>query len=315
MRLSFAVLASLGSLFACPRPPQSIAKYIESAREIVVANLVYGDLASNQFVLHIQRVIKGESVPGAEVAAHFETYLAEPPVESEEIPRINGIFFLNPDSRGYTVPDLDCAPVNLPPDAPPGAPGDTPAASVANEIVSALHWIAQGDFYPEVWGLAEALGSLDSSITQPIYRQFVDDQSPFMRELGIHGLISANDPEGVKLAVEITTASPLIAGSLQSYSNPDPSGIAALSKLALRDPGLNEPIIQRSATAALSMIHTKETLPALAKLLDSKDEGNRWQAIFGFCQFASSPEIEHYCEGLDQAIDINFWKSWWTTHQ
>ena len=227
-------------------------------------------------------VIKGDSIPGAEVTTHFETPLAKAGSESQEVPLINGIFFLNPDSRGYAVPDLSCAPVNLPPDAPPGAPG--------------LTW---------------ALGSLDPSITQPIYRQFVDQQSPFLREFGVQGMILANDPEGVKSAVGITTASPLVADALQGYTNPDPSGVAALSKIALSDPGAKEPIMQRSALFALTMIHTKDALPALAVLLDSKDQGLQCQAIAGFCQFAPNPETGHYCQGLDLTIDISFWKSWW----
>ncbi len=134
-----------------------------------------------------------------------------------------GIWFLNPDTYGYSVVsrngdygELFAAPVLLPDDAPSGKPGTTPAEAVLNEI--------------------------GTSITHTAFQQLAHDPSPLLRSLGIRGLIEADDPQGVKLAAsgwdEISGSADIqpIIGALMGYSNDADSGaVRALGSLALRD--------------------------------------------------------------------------------
>jgi hypothetical protein len=316
MRHALAVLA-----VAIPLAASSTC--IESAPNIVVASLVSADAVSRHLILHLERVIKGDAIPGAEVAMYFELPAGEAP--AEEAPanppqpiHLRGIFFLNPDPRGYTWATTLCVPVKLPEEAPPGSPGDTPEASVANEIASALRWRAQSGFAEDIWSLTDSLRALGTAAALPIDHQFVDDSSPFLRELGIAGLIAANEPEGVKLATDWTPRTPaasLVAESFQYYSNPDPSGVLALGKLVLRDPDPKAPDLVTRVLFALVGINTEETLPSFAALLDSKDENLQALAINGFCLFAPIPVPQPPCDSPDLPAVINYWKSWWTAHR
>ncbi|HTB10816.1 MAG TPA: hypothetical protein VK752_04560 [Bryobacteraceae bacterium] len=143
----------------------------------------------------------------------------------------------------------------------------------------------------------------------------------------------------------LSAASSLVAQSLMSYSNEDPSGARSLGLLAFQE--FAEPAVRENAAYALRAIHTKETLPALAALLDSNDTEIQSRALSGFCLFVRNAppvtaqsvpsmswlqtrqpvpyldaETQRYCplggtvyQSGDASAYVNFWKSWWTTHQ
>jgi hypothetical protein len=341
-------------------PMPQLAERVETADVIVVAKLtrgtsfVSGDRLSSDFVLRVDRVLKGKLVPGAEVPATLEgrVLFRNGGAKSDSIPPFYGIWFLNVTSHGYAVsPRLQfakdyvgeplLAPVVIPEGAPGGQSGSSPEASVANEIVSAMHSVPAGKSSNELLGLAENFRSLSPTTTLPLYRQLATDPSIHLRAVGIQGLIAANDPQGVILAAadwtQLTAAYPQIDMPLMSYTNEDPAGVRALSTPTLRE----------RAAYALRAIHTREALPALAALLDSKDEMIQSNALAGFCLFVRNaptitpqsvplmswlqtrqpapflnPETERYCHpggtvypSGDPAAYVNFWKSWWSAHQ
>jgi hypothetical protein len=347
-------------------PQPNLAKRVESADAIVVAKLVHGTTSvsgshvSNDLVLHIDRVLKGGLIPGADVAAHLEgrgLWVANVPTQTAIAP-VYGLWFLNSTSSPYTlIPrseslgELSLAVVTLPEDSPSAEPGSTPEISVANELASALRSQAKHGLQNEFRALAENFRTLNAATTLPLYSQFAREQSSDLRELGIQGIIAANDPEGVKFAAadptKLAATSPLVAQNLMSYSNVDPSGVRALGELAMREPDPSEQALHQSAVYALRAIHTKETLPALAALLDSKDQEIQSRALSGFCLFVRNappvtpesvpsmswlqtrqpapflnPETQRYChqggtvyQSGDVAQYVSFWKSWWTTHR
>jgi hypothetical protein len=273
-------------------PGPNLAERIEQADTIVVAKLTggatlaSGSQVSSDIVLHVDRVLKGEAIPGTDIPAHLEGhgYWMVPNAKQSVITdKLYGIWFLSTAFRPYTVisrdgkyGELHWAPVSLPEDAPAGKSGGTPAASVANELASAFRWTIETDG-TQLQSLTEDFQTLDSSTTASIYKQFATEKSPPLRVMGIQGLIAGNDPEGVKRAAadwsELSAAadtSPII-NSLITYSNGDDGeAVRALGALALRD--RPEPGLRENAAYALRAIHTKEALPALVALLDYKDD-------------------------------------------
>ncbi len=303
-------LASLGAVL-CLRlpapllPGPNLAQRIEQADTIVVAKLnsaairVSGNQLSINITLHVDRVLKGDAIPGADLAAHLEgrSYFAAPnPGQSSVTEKLYGIWFLSSATRISTVISRDgssgelyFAPVILPEGAPAGNLGATPAASVADELASAFRWTAE-THGTQLHSLIEDSRSLESSITLPIYKQFAADKSATLRVVGIDGLIAANDPEGVKRAAADWSAlsaaadvNPII-NSLMAYSNSsDAEAVRALGALAMRDHP--EPGLRENAAYALHAIHTKEALPALVALLDDTSDRVRPQALSGLCLF------------------------------
>jgi len=323
-------------VFSCLRlpapllPGPNLAKRTESADSIVVARLVSGTTlaagsqVSSDFVLRVERVLKGNLTPGSEIGAHLEGrgYFVTPNAKESAITEhLFGIWFLSsvphPNtviSRDGSYGELYSAPVMLPEDdkaAPTGKPGDTPAASVANELVAALQWMADthgAQLNPQAEhagtpeerklaslslnqfrNLSEDFRTLSPATTLASYRQFALAQSAPLRALGIQGLIAANDPEGVKHAAAEWTdlaasadMNPII-NILMVYSNGDPDAVRALGTLALRDPAPDA--LRQNAAYALRAIHTKEALPALVALLDNKQERIRPYALSGLCLF------------------------------
>ena len=324
----------------------------------MVAKLIHGttqaagDHVSNDFMLHINLVLKGNAIPGTEIAAHLEgrgMWIAKDPKQTP-IPPMYGIWFLNTATTPYTVisrseslAELHLASVILPENTPAGTSGNTPEASVAGEIISALRWLADQKSAAEFRTLAEDFRTLTPSTTLPFYRELASERSPLLTAAGIEGLIAANDPEGVILAAAWSEPLPPSLGpSLMAYSNQDPAGVRALGTLALRGSPFEE-----NVAYALRAIHTRETLPALASLLDAKNPEVQSRALSGFCLFvrnapAITPqsvpsmawletrqpapllttETQGYCHPggtvypAGSATEyVAFWKSWWSSHQ
>ena len=330
MTMRFLRLGMLG-IVMCVRMPApllpgpNLAKRIEQADAIVVARLTSGTTlasgtrVSSDFMLHVDRVLKGDVIPGSDIAAHLEGrvgFIVQAANQSAISEKLYGIWLLSSAASGpYSVVsrdgnlgDLDFAPVILPEDAPVGKAGETPAASVANELVAGLEWLnethgsqlsprATGVYAGQYRALADDLRSLDSSTTLDVYRQLASAKSALLRALGIQGLIAANDPEGVKRAAadwtELSAAADVspISNSLMAYSNGDDAeAVRSLGALALRDP--SEAGLRANAVYALRAIHSKETLPALVALLDDKDDRVRPYALSGLCLFVrNAPNV------------------------
>jgi hypothetical protein len=309
-------------------PPPNLTKRIESAGIVVVARIVSGTSVasgsqiSSDIVLHIDRVLKGDLTPGIEINARLEGqgfWVILNARQSTVSDPVYGIWFLNADAHPYAVVSRDgklgelfLAPVVLPEDAPAADTGDSPAASVRNELVSALRWVAakqNGRLNPKAEHdgtaeerkaaglaingfrtLADDLRSMDGSLTHEVYRDFSADQSAPLRALGIQGLIEANDPEGITRAVanwdELVTSADVnpIVGSLMGYSNgSDGAAVHALGSLAMRENA--ELGLVQNVSYALRAIHTREAMPAHVALLDVIDERVRINALSGICLF------------------------------
>jgi hypothetical protein len=286
-------------------PSPNLAKRVESSDAILVGTLIRGmttasgERTSSDFVLKVDRVLKGNLIAGDEVASHLEGRAAfiAPAVNTSPIPqRSHGIWFLKGTAPPYTVVSRDgnsgelfWAVVDLPEAATPGAAGKTPADSVASELAAALRWAATGDA-TQFRGLAENFATLEAPQTLPAYREFSAADSPRLRALGIQGLIVSNEPDGVIQAAahwdDLASKAdlhPLINALMQYANDTDAAAIHALGVLALRRDA--EAALRDNVAYALRAIHNRVALPGLVSLLDDPSDRARSYALSGLCLF------------------------------
>ena len=156
-----------------------------------------------------------------------------------------------------------------------------------------------GNYAAKALQLTEALATLgDQPTLLAVHRELASDQVGYLRSIGIAGLIAANDPAGPRQAAgELRNLSREaylgpIATSLMGYRNPeDREAILAIGRMATEFADLDLPLLQRSAARALNALHTKETLPTLITLLDSKDAEVGGLALNGICLFVRNAPI------------------------
>lgn len=347
-------------------PAADLNRHVQQASDIVVGTMLgstvssAGTLTSATLDLHIERVLKGDLTPGSEIAARLQgqsSFVQPVATQSPGPGKIRGIWFLNSSVHPAALMHLHGASgelfdamVVLPATSPVPEPGATPAESVRNEIVAAIRSVAAAN--APIQTLADDLRTLDPSITKDTWRSFARDSSPQLSVAGLAGLIEANDPGGVKLAAErwdeLAAANNMqrLAGVLMGYSNDaDPDAVRALASIALKCPPAL--YVRENASYALRAIHTKETIPALARLISDKDDLVRINALAGLCLFVRNAPVvtpqavvsmawmqsrepapylnadtRSHCllGGLPRAAAdteryISFWEAWWTEHR
>lgn len=170
-----------------------------------------------------------------------------------------------------------------------------------------------------------------------------------LKFLGLNNLLKTEDQVSalVELANEVDLVErfrqlPLVGTRICGIHNPDPAVVAILGRISPR------PDMQACAASALALIHTRQTLPFLAQLLDSKDPVAREEAIRGLSRFVESLPIRQMNDqvtgksyisqgptpyrtadttrfslslrrlmqtGESDAEYVQFWKSWWARMQ
>jgi hypothetical protein len=270
MRIGILAWLLCCSLTATIIPLPNLAKRVEAADAIIAGKLIrgttraFGTQVSTDMVLRVDRVLKGDLIPGTEIAARLEGrgLWNLPDLKESATPSLYGIWLLSAATRPYTVLSRDgrlgepyLAPAILDEQAPAGKPGETPAASVANALVANLRCVAEvhgsemtqretvaSEYLSRFYSSLGDLYTLDAATTLPISKQFAADENIHLRAAGIQGLISANDPDGVKRAaagwaeLTKTPGAQRIVASLMGYSNAqDPSAVHALGTLAMTD--------------------------------------------------------------------------------
>jgi hypothetical protein len=177
-------------------------------------------------------------------------------------------------------------------------------------------------------------------------------EMPFSRPkaIGIAGLLNANDPAGITAlsnhVTEINQADldRVVAGVLYAYwRNPASTAVTGLGQAATAPSASG--MFLKSAATALAAIHTRDTVPYLAQLLDSNNSDIQIEAILGLVQFvngypvrtrenvingaaimpsatpySSDASWKQYAVGRNASTsDVHqaalFWKGWLRTHQ
>jgi hypothetical protein len=200
--------------------------------------------------------------------------------------------------------------------------------------------------------LSSTLDELKSPVLQVLYRRMSESVSPANRIWGLSGLIRNGSAVALSAAAQMASASQgaieygtLLSSVRGDFRATDANSIAELGRIASDSPNL-DPLFREAAAHALASIHSRETLPYLAKLLDDPDALLRVEGLGGLGSFANgtpmqtrastaslaylqlsgegpyrTPEtIANFALGSpaierDEQRYLAFWKDWWSSHR
>lgn len=176
-------------------------------------------------------------------------------------------------------------------------------------------------------------------------QSYANSSSPTLRSLALGtGLLQQKPQYLAQVAEQVgglssNLASPHIANGLMAWTNPDPTALSALAKIAQSTNGGR---FSRHAVDALMKIHTKDAVPLLAGLLGSADAYLQDAAVRGLGLFVrgapvltstqvkamayltNQPDPELLDEGIAPYITVtpvpsgkiqeyaSAWKAWWS---
>ena len=330
------------------------------ADAIVVGNISAYTLAwpDTIFQITVEQSLKG-AIPTGSIVQAKHGYPYSRDAGSRVIREVHhGIWFLKADARGgYLVLPAyggTTSPIHNTYFHIPASGVSAPAlqASRGDSAIESVILLAAGmlegpDGNPEEFLMAA--GGTDTPTVFRILRYMASSSSGTKRATGLAGLIERKDkPALMEFLRTRTTFSQLqadrIGARLSLFDVTDVEVIRALGDVLI-DPSCPA-ILQGEIAQALRAIHTKETLPYLAKLLDSPNPDRQQDAVFGLSGFANgfekvTPEstrkmtwltnrkdtpyttdqTRHYLMLLGNASDaarqeiVTFWRNWWQDHR
>lgn len=334
--------------------------------------------------ISVDRVIKGKLVhPGDTVQVSYAIDLPATMLEGAVGGHVYGLWFLVSDhSSGYRVlaplTGWGMLPGEFSLDVPhrplPAAWAYPEDASVSQKLAMEIGAIAEAHkgYGPESdIGYQNLFDGLDAPWPLEVFQRFSASPDLDLRLRGWAGRLRLSDPtvpaEILAALPEIAharsplmhtergdvhifhgnaTESPLVASlvrSMHSYESPDLQGIRALETLVRK--GGEVPGLSVQAARTLMEIHTLDTLPFFAELLDSTDPALRGAAVNAFGLFANGyrigfPDLPHAPliltpqermlrngPGVDTHFVVGanpdrldpsyaaFWKQWWSEHR
>jgi hypothetical protein len=350
-----AASLSYASLIA----PQAVADLEQNATLIVVASAtVASNGTANSFLLQVNRVIKGDNaLAGSSIIVRWTAASAD---AGAVVPGA-GIWFLQQSSTGWSL--LPVVQGNVPlvmtyfPTSATGALTTAYAyastASITDKLASELSSAIESSTDAGILQLASlhdgTLERLQSPVTAVLYQRLSTIGSTQQQALGFAGLVRQGSSAALTSAAKAATAFaayPVENGILllsvrDQFRASDEVSVKALGQIAV-DTSANQ-LFREAAAHALAAIHTKESLPFLARLLSDGDATLRVEAVGGLSSFANglstqtasgTPSLAHlqlpagapyqtpetianFAMG-PQAIEQNesryltFWQTWWS---
>lgn len=193
------------------------------------------------------------------------------------------------------------------------------------------------------------LSAAASPVTEDVFQFLRSSSDPELRFVGLARLLRNKDDtsalaevaNSVNLAHRLKATFFVVPGVLGRLDS-DPTAIGYLGTIATSS-NLD---LQRAAATALMYIHTRDTLPFLANLLDSSDPTTREFAMRGLSRFVANlpiatqenilsgraslqqepapyrtPDTDRYSLATrslaqvpeSEAMCLQFWKAWWGT--
>ena len=310
------------------------------------------------FDLSIARVVKGSVAPDAllRVSVQPNASTLTQPSDSLSVAKRPGLFFLSADRSHWILLPLFGG--NAPFDEL-YLPARLDTTMVANNDAEySERVLAEFDAGLDEttiqryrFAFTSMAGVADSPRLRAMYERLASSSSPGLASAGLAGQVSMNNSLAVQRCETATNIlsdpaallDDIAAALKQAYRSTDPSGIAALARIASNS-GIDRRL-QRAAGFALRAIHTQSTLGALAALLDSSDQEIRYDAVFGLASFANnypvqkadnvtnfgyitsqgdgqfvSEETRQNVPGreafdADEQRYLLFWKQWWSQTQ
>jgi hypothetical protein len=364
------LLLATGLAFGGLIAPRSLLE-LERA-DLVVVGSAGGDIqagaTSGSFALRVSRVVSGDSALAGQTIpvswASADGLLTGGFVRAgSHVPmRGTGLWFLQRSSNGWLLLPVMAGgisqrdiffPASLEPVpiAYSYAAAASPSDKIASELAAAIEADKTHNFQLSM--LNSMLDELKSPVLEVFYRRMSASASTEHRILGLSGLIrggSATALSSAALAASEFQEHPLEFGTLlnsiqNEFRAADANSIAVLGRIAsdAANPSLK---FREAAAHALASIHTRETLPYLATLLDDPDATLRIEAIGGLGSFANgtpmqttantpslaslqltgdgtyrtAETIANFARGADaiernEAAYLTFWTGWWASNR
>jgi hypothetical protein len=358
--LLLAVSPGYGSLSG----PRSLLDLEQSADLIVVATAsgTFQAGSTGGFSLQVARVIKGDpSLAGSVVSVSIANGTPNAlPTGGTITAAGSGLWFLQHSSSAWLLLPVVQGSAQLSTTFFPESVGPvlsayaySPATAlsdkIAAEICSAIEGTNGGVLPFQFYGLQNGLlDQLNSPVVTLYYERMSTSTSAQQQILGLSGLIREGSGTALATAAQAAPAfeaypleNGILLQSIRDYFRPaDTSSIATLGQVAVDS---TKPTTFREAVAhALAAIHSIQTLPYLATLLDDSDLHLQVEAIGGMGAFAnglpaqsaagvpslaylqlppSSPyrtadTLANFALGShaiqqNEASYLSFWKQWW----
>jgi hypothetical protein len=193
-----------------------------------------------------------------------------------------------------------------------------------------------------------ALDDVTSAVARKAWAEVAASADPHVRLLGLQALIRAGDTSAIvglrsdASVLNEIAKQPLVAASLCDFRNPQDAAVLALGDLTKA--GLPAQV-KRCAAYSLRAMHTPNTLPILATLLDADAVDLRYEGVLGLASFANALPMQTRTNlasmeftqptskgpfatedtlqhsptepafRQDEMKYVGFWKAWWAIHQ
>jgi hypothetical protein len=359
--LGFLVLASgqqvANAALSAEVPVQILAKRAEFVVTGLVTQGQYSH-GSASLTIKIERVLKGDAGTGQSVSVSWRpaSTIVRP---DHTLDGVRGLFFCNRGDAGswVLVPVTDGAIHDvmqtfflLPADAGSisYAADDSLVDKIVRELIPTHVWRSKQGITASASVVDTVLGGSDGSrALKEVSAQLLLHGAREDRILALHALVllgdasalSVIDLEQDNLIGESDRANMLgtpqvavLTDAIKTfYKTPDAAGVSVLVRWVDSTPYQT---LREAAAAALARIHTQETLPSLAKLLNSPDLRLRVYAVGGLAMFANNVPIGSHEPGpqpwkyrtdetmlhsamgakaiaANESFYVDFWKQWW----
>jgi hypothetical protein len=344
---------------AGPAAYDSVASLAARADAIVVGAVQAAFLnGSISATIRADRVIKGSITQGTSIAVVWtfpptRAVLASP--GPSQMQNGHGIVFLQQSASGVwsilpaTIGDAGWEDTYIQsPSAVPAAIGQAALASLPanpstldNVLVEMVAATEAGS--PTPFDLIQIYRQSRSPVLAAAFARFLSSVNPNLQVIGLRGLILSGSPAAI-LRVQQSASrlastgewSELIQDIRTTYLNTSSQSIKNLGQVA--SDTQSGPDLRIAAAVALARVHTPQTLPYLAPLLDDPNTVLEAAAVGGLSSFANNvpigshePAAGPWIYRTDDTIShsafdagviaqkqsyyLGFWKTWWQQHQ
>ena len=347
--LIFSILGSTG-LFAPGSAPQSIVNLTKDSEAIIIGAITQVAYANDTLTVttRVERSIKGDLRQGSTHSVLWRNASrSRPHLVGPRSTR--GLFFLKRDSGGlWTLLPAFTGYINDVRQLYYGFPVTSTAPASSNTLPTLDRVMAELLAAVEAGGLDPEGGIVDlpriyraapSPAIRAMLVRFADHPSSELRMISLRALLAEGnvaalarvEREQVQLTSDFNGRT-LVDDLAQQFANPDRAAIQILGRMATSETGTSP--FREAAAKALARMHTKDSLPFLALLLDNASLPLKTFAVGGFAMFANNVPIgsHHPAPGdwpyrtdetiahsamsetaisTREAYYVGFWKSWW----
>lgn len=349
--LFVALLAMLPTLVGQNSPSRRL---VDRADAVVIGEVLSGHHAGRTATctLIVRRTVKGRLLPNDRMNLSWTSGFSY----DDDLTGRYGLWFLNESAAGswsllHVKRDSPYLPLSksgseriaIPTGVPVLPPAETAEDRMGAELVLALQAYRTPQ---DIRAAASELVALENTpFVGSLFKVLRANVDPELKAIGLAGMLKRNDVTAlIEIAGNIdqlskVQARPLVLSAIMSRRDVSPEAIQALGKIS----SSSDFDVQFSAGDALAELHTRDTVPFLAQLLDSPHKMTREAAMRGLSLFVENlpiatpdnvwngkaniprpgpapyrtAETDRYSlshrrlGSTDDTEYVQFWKSWW----